>query len=83
MVGNEWPQGPARPHWHWDPWTTVGHYGPSLHIAIDLVYDGWLVLPYITPPRAMVLMVLRCSAVRALASLANALKKMPAVVPDL
>ena len=53
-----------------------------------------IVLPYITPPwtapdnytvlqRAMVLMVLRCGAVRALASLVNAPKKMPVVVPDL
>jgi hypothetical protein len=53
-----------------------------------------IVLPYITPPwtapenytvlqRAMVLMVLRCGVVRALASLANAPKKMPVVVPDL
>ena len=101
---------PAGPHWHRDPWTTFGHYGPSLHIAIDLVDDGWfyvdmearglsgilirIVLPYITPPwtapenytvlqRAMVLMVLRCGAVRALASLVNAPKKMPLVVPDL
>ena len=52
-----------------------------------------IVLPYITPPwtapenytvlqRAMVLMVLRCGAVRALASLVNA-PKMPVVVPDL
>ena len=111
MVDNEWRRAPAGPHWHQDSWTAFGHYGPSPHIAIDLVDDGWfyvdmeasglsgilirIVLPYITPPwtapdnyitvlqRALVLMVLRCGAVRALASLVNAPKKMPVVVPDL